>query len=184
MSDKIAKKRKRYIVRFTLLAVMVGLVVTALVLNYQRKNSELVDEGTTAPNFELAGLNTEQETIKLSDYEGQGVMLNFWATYCPPCKEEMPYMEEVYPEYKEKGVEILAVSVDRSELIVNQFMDKYDLSFPILHDKSEQVLTTYGIQPLPTTLFISPDGTVQRKVMGGLDIDRIKMYLDEIVPEA
>ena len=72
-------------------------------------------------------------------------MLNFWGTWCKPCEKEMPYMEKLYPKYKEQGVEIVAVSLDSTELVVHRFIDKYDLTFPIPHDKDSQVRDLYKV---------------------------------------
>ena len=70
-------------------------------------------------------------SVQLSDLEGKGVMLNFWGTWCKPCEAEMPYMETLYPEYNDKGIEIVAVSLDSTELVINRFIDKHDLTFPV-----------------------------------------------------
>src|SRR5699024_11306855 len=82
--------------------------------------------------------NNELETVQLSDYRGKGVMLNFWATFCEPCEAEMPYMEKLYPKYKDLGIEIIAVNLDLTELVVDRFIDKHDLTFPIPNDKKSQ----------------------------------------------
>lgn len=102
-------------------------------------------------------------------------MLNFWATYCEPCKREMPYMESLYPQYKEKGVEIVAVSVDMTEIVINKFVNQYDLTFPILHDKSSEVMDAYGIKPLPTTYFIDENGVIVERVLGELTLETWKV---------
>src|SRR5699024_1852113 len=98
--------------------------------------------------------NNDLESIQLSDLKGKGVMLNFWATFCKPCESEMPYMEELYADYKDKGIEILAVNLAESELSVNRFIDKYDLSFPVPHDTKGVVSDLYKVGPIPTSYFI------------------------------
>ncbi|GLO65082.1 redoxin domain-containing protein [Oceanobacillus kimchii] len=77
------------------------------------------------PDFQLqqVNANNELETVQLSDLRRKGVMLNFWGTWCEPCKDEMPYMQDLYPEYKDKGIEIVAVSLDAMEIVVNRFID-------------------------------------------------------------
>src|SRR5690625_7876897 len=87
-------------------------------------------------------------------------MLNFWGTWCAPCREEMPYMESLYPEYKEKGVQIVAVNLDQSELKVDQFIEEFNLTFPVPHDVRDEVRELYGIGPLPSTVFINPEGII------------------------
>ncbi|MRI68667.1 thiol-disulfide oxidoreductase ResA [Gracilibacillus thailandensis] len=184
---KQVKKRNRFIFRSAILIVLFGALVFAIVSNLTAEEDAAVDINEQAPDFQLDRVaNNEDEidsSLQLSDLEGKGVMLNFWATYCEPCEREMPYMEELYPKYKEQGVEIVAVSVDATELVINKFVDHYNLSFPILHDKDSQVLDAYGIRPLPTTYFIDENGVVVDRVLGELSLERLEGYLQEIVPK-
>ncbi|MRG86448.1 thiol-disulfide oxidoreductase ResA [Salinibacillus xinjiangensis] len=179
------KKQKRLIFRSVILLILIGAVVFALVTNL-KKEEEVVAVGEQAPPFELKQVNVDgEQTLNLhEDFEGKGVMLNFWATYCDPCKEEMPYMQSLYPKYKEKGVEILAVSVDATELVINNWISKNELTFPIVHDQKGAVMDAYDVFNLPSTFFINPDGTVERKVDGALTLDKLDGYLEEIVPES
>lgn len=179
---KHKKKRNRMIFRSVILAVLFGAVIFAIVSNIKDDN-KAVDVGDRAPDFELPQVrNVDSEVLRLSDLKGKGIMLNFWATYCEPCEEEMPYMESLYPEYKEKGIEIVAVSVDATELVIHNFTDRYDLSFPILHDKRSTVLDHYGVRPLPTTYFIDENGIVVERVIGGLTLEKLEGYLKQIEP--
>lgn len=181
---KKAKKRNRLIFRSAILAVLIGAVVFSLVSNAD-KDRNIYGIGDKAPDFKLEQINenNELETIQLSDYEGKGVMLNFWATYCKPCEEEMPYMESLYPEYKEKGIEIIAVNVAEVQLVVDRFVDKYELTFPIPHDKKRQVTELYRILPIPTTFFINPEGIIVDKVEESLSLGQLESYFQEIMPE-
>jgi peroxiredoxin len=140
--------------------------------------------GDTAPDFQLNQINNynELETVRLSDYSGKGVMLNFWGTWCKPCEEEMPYMQALYPEYQEKGVEIIAINLDATEFVVDKFIDKYDLTFPVPHDTRDQVRDLYKVGPLPSTFFISPEGEIVEVVEGGLSLERLEGYLKQIQP--
>lgn len=190
MSLEEAKKKKknkrenRLIFRTSILIVMVAAIIFALVSNIQADKT-IYQVGDDAPDFELKQINknNELESIRLSDFKGQGVMLNFWGTWCKPCEEEMPYMQELYPEYKEKGIEIIAVSLDSTELVVDRFIDKYDLTFPIPHDKTGEVRDLYKIGPIPSSIFINPDGKIQRVVNGALSLESLENYFKEILPE-
>lgn len=176
------KKRNRLIYRSVILIILFAALLFAVISNIT-KEEEAVQIGEEAPNFQLVQLNGEEnQTVRLSDLRGKGVMLNFWATYCEPCEREMPYMESLYPIYKEKGVEIVAISVDATEFVVQQFMDKYNLTFPILHDKKSQVMDAYRIKPLPTTYFIDENGIIVERVLGELSLERLDGYLQQIVP--
>ncbi|WP_425445466.1 thiol-disulfide oxidoreductase ResA [Virgibacillus ndiopensis] len=183
-NNKKRKKRNRLIFRSIVLAVLLVAVAYALVSNLSEEDTN-VDVGDQAPPFKLQQVNqnNELETVELSDLKGKGVMLNFWATYCPPCEAEMPYMEKLYPEYKEKGVEIVAVSLDGAELVINRFIDKYDLTFPVPHDKNGQVMEQYGVGPIPSTFFINPEGEIVEVVNGALSLDKLEGYLKQIQPE-
>ncbi|GAB2574277.1 thiol-disulfide oxidoreductase ResA [Gracilibacillus alcaliphilus] len=184
-ANKKNKKRNRIIFRSAILVVLFGALAFAVFSNLTADDGATVDVGDKAPDFALKQVATVEDLgdLQLSDYEGKGVMLNFWATYCEPCEREMPYMEQLYPVYQEKGVEIIAVSVDATELVINNFVNKHALTFPILHDKNSQVLDAYGIRPLPTTYFIDEHGKVEERVLGELSLERLEGYLDQIVPE-
>ncbi|MFZ3577068.1 thiol-disulfide oxidoreductase ResA [Virgibacillus sp. DJP39] len=183
-ANKGKKKRNRLIFRTIVLVILLTAVVYALVSTVN-KDVTKVDVGSKAPDFTLEQVNKNNElkTVKLSDLKGKGVMLNFWATYCKPCEAEMPYMEKLYPEYKEKGVEIVAVSLDATELVIDRFVDQYDLTFPIPHDKNGQVMDAYGVGPIPSTFFINPEGEVVEIVVGALTLDRLEGYLKQIQPK-
>lgn len=178
------KKRNRFIFRSIILAILVGAVIFAVVQNLQ-SDKIIYEVGDDAPDFQLEQINkyNENETIRLSELEGKGVMLNFWGTWCKPCEEEMPYMEKLYPKYKERGVEIVAVSLDSTELVVHRFIDKYDLTFPIPHDKDSQVRDLYKVGPIPSTVFIDPQGKIVEVVNGALTLERLDGYLQEITPK-
>lgn len=182
--QKKNKKRDRLIYRGVILAVLVGVVIFALVSNFRQENT-VYRAGDDAPDFQLNQIshNNEMETVRLSDLEGKGIMLNFWATWCKPCEAEMPYMQELYPEYKEKGVEIVAVSLDSTELVVNRFVDQYGLTFPILHDSNHEIRDLYKVRPIPSTFFINAEGEIEDFVMGELTLEKLRGYLDEITPQ-
>ncbi len=182
--SKQKKKRNRLIFRSSILAILLFAVVFALVSNFQ-KDKTIYSKGDKAPDFQLQQINKNNklETVRLSDLEGKGVMLNFWATYCPPCEAEMPFMEKLYPEYKEKGIEIVAVSLDSTQFVVDRFVDKYDLTFPIPYDKKGEIMDLYKIGPIPSTLFINPDGTINEVVNGALTLEKLEGHLQDIQPE-
>lgn len=180
--NKQQKMKKRFIFRSIILVVLLSAVIFALVTNLT-KDKEIYQVGDEAPDFELAQINesNELETVRLSDLEGKGVMLNFWATYCEPCEKEMPYMESLYPEYKD-DIEIVAVSLDANELVIQQFIDKYDLTFPVLHDTKSEVMDLYNVGPIPSTFFIDPEGKIVDKVAGALTLETLEDHFQEIQP--
>lgn len=173
------KKKKRLVMRTSILAIIV-VAIGYTIYSSMSSEGRVVRAGDEAPNFHLTTL--DGETVELSDYKGKGVFLNFWATYCPPCKDEMPYMDNQYAEFKDKGVEILAVNVGEPLLTAERFAERYDLSFPILMDEREEVYKAYGVKPIPATFLIDKDGKVVDRVTKGLTEEEIREMMERIVP--
>lgn len=156
------------------MAVMLVLIGFAL---YQTGETEAVEIGQTAPDFELATL--DGGTIKLSQLRGKGVLINFWASWCKPCRDEMPAIQRVYDLHKDKGLEVLAVNIAETKVTVDGFVRHLDLTFPILLDQDREVTRLYGIGPIPSSIFISPEGKVVRKVSGQMDESQIESMILE-----
>ncbi len=107
------------------------------------------------------------KTLRLADYKGNVVFLNFWATWCPPCKEEMPAMERLYQRYKDKGFVVLAVSVDAEGApIVIPFVKEHKLTFPIGLDPKMTLADRYGVRGLPTSFLVDKKGTLVALALG------------------
>jgi len=176
------KKRNRHIFRTIVLAILLVAVVYALFSNFTKDN-EIYKSGDEAPNFALAQIseNNETDLINLESLRGKGVMLNFWATYCEPCEAEMPFMQSLYPKYKD-DIEIVAVSLDMNDLVIHRFIDKYDLTFPIPHDTKGETRDLYKVTNIPSTVFIDPDGVITEVVDGALTLDRLEGYFQDILP--
>jgi peroxiredoxin len=124
-------------------------------------------QGFLAPDFELQ--TTTSETVKLSDLRGQAVLVNLWATWCPPCRAEMPAIEKVYNEYKDEGLVVLAVNMTYQDTRSNiaPFVNEYSLTFPILLDESGAVGNAYQLRSLPSSFFIDREGIITEVVIGG-----------------
>src|SRR5699024_5383799 len=151
-----------YIFRISVLIVLVAAVAYALVQNFN-KDKDIHEVGDEAPNFELTQVsdneNEKENKHRLSDLEGKGVMLHFWATYCEPCEREMHDKEKLYQE-SEYDIKIVAVSLDCSELVIDRVIDKHDLTFPVVHDTNSEVMDLYNISPLPSTICSGPAGNI------------------------
>jgi peroxiredoxin len=125
-------------------------------------------EGLPAPAFIFPGL--DGRTVDLKAYRGKVVFLNIWATWCPPCRDEMPSMERLYRELKGEDFEILAVSVDRAgAAAVAPFMKKYQLSFPALLDPNGTTQDLYGTTGVPESFIINREGVIDKIVIGPMD---------------
>lgn len=178
-----------------LLAILIGIAIAGVVKNNIEKNEALetmsvgteidflatkegLAPGETAPDFELKTL--DGETVKLSDYQGKKVILNFWATWCPPCKAEMPLMENYYDKAQKENVEILAVNLtteDRGIDKVEAFVKANHLSFPIPMDKEGDVGSVYQAVTIPTSYIIDAQGRVQKKHIGPMDEKTMEDYI-------
>src|SRR5512133_436286 len=124
-------------------------------------------QGFLAPDFELKTL--EGKTIRLSDLRGQAVLVNLWATWCPPCRAEMQSIERVDQEYKDEGFNVLAVNMTEQDepSAIPTFVNEQGLTFPILLDETGEVARSYQMQSLPSSYFIRRDGVINEVVIGG-----------------
>lgn len=124
--------------------------------------------GSPAPDFTLWDL--AGKPVSLIAHQGQVVLVNFWATWCGPCRVEMPAMEQLYREFNRKGFEILAVSTDRQgPAVTRPFIESLGLTFPILHDSDYRVGLTYGARTLPMTFLVDRHGIVRHRIFGARD---------------
>lgn len=123
--------------------------------------------GFPAPDFTLK--TPEGETYTLSDLKGNAVLVNMWATWCPPCKAEMPAVENVYNEYKEQGFIVLAVDQTYQDDPFNiaPFIEDYNLTFPILLDETGETARAYEVRSLPSSFFVNRYGVITEVVIGG-----------------
>lgn len=175
------KKKKRSVTRAIILAILalaIGYTVYAAVT---KDKIEIVRVGAQAPDFEVVDLNGERH--RLADYEGQGVLLNFWGTWCEPCEREFPAMTRQYEQFKEQGVQIIAVNFAQSDFEVKRYVENMGMNFPVAIDKTKSVFTAYSIGPLPTSIFIDPNGEVKRIELGEMSEKQIANYLESIKPE-
>lgn len=131
----------------------------------------------TAAEFSLKEL--DGKIHHLSDYRGKVIVLNFWATWCPPCREEMPSMERARKKLINDNIIILAVNVGEDEDTIFNFTGDYPVEFPLLMDIKGEVIKNYPVMALPTTYIISPDGMVTHRTLGGREWDN-EQLLDEL----
>jgi peroxiredoxin len=155
-------------------AILVFLAVSGLLILFslEQNNSYLnyspLKTGLPAPNFTFPGL--DEKSVSLFDYRGNVVLVNIWATWCPPCVDEMPSMEKLYKELKGENFEILAVSIDTlGSKVVAPFMKDYKLSFPALIDSGGTITTLYQTTGVPESFIIDKEGVLIEKIIGPRD---------------
>lgn len=136
--------------------------------------------GDEAPDFTLKNLDGEE--VSLSDFKGQPVLINFWATWCGPCRIEMPIIEAMYQKYGDEGFVVLAVDVQESITVVQSFVDSMGLTFPILLDlKGDVADGPYRIRAFPTSYFVGRDGKLTAVHRGMMTEQIMQTYLDKVL---
>ena len=122
--------------------------------------------GNPAPDFQLA--SPGGKTLSLSGLRGKSVVVNFWATWCPPCRAEMPELEALYQKYKDEGVVMVAVNLREDPKRVKRYADALGLTFPIVLDSLGETFQAYGVLALPTTVFVDSNGVVREINVGAM----------------
>jgi cytochrome c biogenesis protein CcmG/thiol:disulfide interchange protein DsbE len=159
-----------------LLTILFAVIASVLLIFFLRNEPKQLQVGFPAPNFTFPDLNGRQ--VSLSDHRGKVVLVNIWATWCPPCKEEMPSMQKLYEKFKGENFEILAVSIDSTGRdAVAPFMRKMNLTFPALLDPKEDIRSLYGVTGVPESFIIDQDGIVVEKIIGPADWATPKVFL-------
>jgi len=139
----------------------------------QSESTAITDVSIKAPNFTLT--TPEGKKVNLADYQGKKVILNFWATWCPPCKAEMPALQDLY-ERLNGHIEILAINID-PENDVSKFVKKHKLTFPILLDQTGKVNESYSILSVPTTFLLDENGTIIKKQIGAMTLEQMEAFI-------
>jgi peroxiredoxin len=140
---------------------------------YLRKELFPVELGTKAPNFTAYTLDSIPLEKHLADYRGRVLMINVWATWCLPCRVEMPSIEALNKDYAPKGLKILAVSIDDpgTDSTIRAFARQYGLTFEILHDPQGKISQLYDVTGYPETFILGKDGVIRRKLMSATNWD-------------
>ena len=140
----------------------------------------------SAPNFKLTDINGK--TITLSDHKGKILFLNFWATWCPPCREEIPDFIEAYAEQKANGLEIVGISLDTNgKEAVAAFVEKYKINYPVVLEtgrNTEKIINDYQPgQYIPTTIIIDKSGRIRHKEVGAIDKETLLKHFQRLAAE-
>jgi peroxiredoxin len=138
-----------------------------------------INQGNQAKDFSLESLDGGK--ISLSDYEGDVVLVNFWATWCAPCRAEIPDFEAAYQDYKDEGFVVLGVNEQESAETVRPFADALGMNYPILLDEQGQVMNQYRALGLPTSILVDREGVIQVRHTGVLLAAQLESYLADLL---
>jgi cytochrome c biogenesis protein CcmG/thiol:disulfide interchange protein DsbE len=175
-----------------IIILVVALLVALLAAGKSLLRNELspVGVGADAPDFAVMTLDSVAKRKTLDDYRGDVVMINIWATWCAPCRIEMPAIEQLHRAYAQKGLKIIAVSVDEpgSQQQIRSFVKEYGLTFEVLHDPGGQegkVSRDYQTTGYPETVIIGRDGIIRKKLLGAHDWNSVenRALIDRLLAE-
>jgi peroxiredoxin len=177
------------------LAILIGLMLIAgpsMLSSLQAESKPALESGMQSgmprvgqsiPDFELPTLDGNSK-VRLSDLRGSPVVINFWATWCGPCKQEMPLLVEQYNWNKGKGLRVLAIDTllndNRDDM--RAFVAKYNMTFDVLVDETDAIAGGWEVMGLPTTFFVNPDGTVAKVHVGQMTADQLNENMKLIMP--
>lgn len=163
----------------TIVALLLALAVLAAACGPESAGpARGVQESQLAPDFTLDSLAGGE--LSLAYYRGSVVLLNFWATWCPPCELEMPDIEQAHRTYRDRGLVVLGINAQESPDVVQAYVDRMGLTFPILLDTRGQVQAQYRGRGLPMTLILDRDGVIQARHLGYLSAAALAQYLARV----
>ena len=166
------------------LTIVTGLILVAAasVLAMLAARRAAPDEPTsTTADFALPHLLRNGETVTLSDYDGQPIIVNFFASWCVPCREEMPALEAVYRKHRENGLAVIGVGTRDGERPLMGFALSTGVTFPVVWDGLGEVAATYRVWGIPTTHFIDRAGNIQKTVTGALKLEQLEEQIRVII---
>lgn len=146
--------------RITMLTITVLVLLTGCSVGFTKNTTQ----EKAAPDFRLK--NLDGQFVTLSEFRGKPVLINFWASWCQPCREEMPYLQQVYDEWTSKGLVLLTIDMGETPAAINKFFAENNLSLPVLLDTDKEVGREYGITGVPETFLIDKNGIIRKKQIG------------------
>lgn len=145
--------------------ITIGIILFSLLLVIVncKKKDQMAVIGSHAPDFTLTDL--EGKKVSLSDYRGKVIVIDFWATWCPPCKDSIPFLESLYQRYKERGIVVIGVSFDEDVELVKRFKERYPMTYPTLMGEG-WIKNNYGLIGIPEMFIIGRDGVLRYHHLG------------------
>jgi len=151
--------------KFILLVASLTLIGGLSLYQFRALQTSRAEDLVKAPDFSLK--NLKGQTVRLSDFAGKVILLNFWATWCPPCRIEIPHLMKLYAKYQDRGLEIIGISLDAGgEEIVKRFVERYQINYAILLGDEKITLDYGGILGIPTSFIIDRQGRIRQRLFG------------------
>jgi peroxiredoxin len=136
-----------------------------------------------APDFSLPHLLEEGKRVALSDYRGQPVVVNFFANWCVPCREEMPTLEATYQTYREEGLVILGIGTQDDQQVLSELVTSLGVTFPVVWDESDEMFDAYRVRAMPTTFFVNREGMIKQTIVGALTEEQLEQEVEVLLSE-
>lgn len=165
-------------VQHTILIVLLVLG-TAAIVSFLREGSGPPAAGDAAPRFTAAGL--DGHSVSLSELKGRPKVLNFWGTFCQPCREEMPALQKQADQWVKEGVQVIGMNLGENGVTVRSYLEQHGIRFPVYLDTDDSIRQAYGVNQFPTTFFIRPDGTILKIRVGQMDEAFIEQSVRELL---
>lgn len=172
--------RKILLPLVAVLAVGALLVLLFYGLNTDRLQTGIAPPpGTVAPDFQLQTF--DGTTVRLSDYRGKPVVVNFWASWCVPCRDEQPVLRQLADTYRKRGVVFLGVNIQDTPYDAQQFVRQFAVNYPVVTDSKGAVFVNYGVVGVPETYLVTRQGTIAQKIVGPVDAAPLAASLEELL---
>jgi peroxiredoxin len=184
---KSLDNKRKALAGIVILAVVLlaaGYAYTALSQRFKPEESILKVGKNPAPDFSV--YDSQGNAVKLSDFTGKPVVLNFWASWCPPCRSEMPHFNEVYSTVKDELVFMMVDLTDgqrETQATGQKYVDKQGYDFPVYFDKRQQAAAAYDISSIPTTFLINREGNIVKVYRGSIDKDTLQEAVNTLIGE-
>jgi len=177
-------KSYKLLIILAIAGLILALVVAGVLLTQKNTKNEFSSKSSLeakepVPNFTLSTIDGKD--FHFSDYKGKPILINFFASWCLPCREEMPVLEKIVREYGPKGVVFLGIAVDDTEEKMKDFIAKYGVTFPVGLDKTAAIQKSFGIYGIPTTYFIDKQGVINYFHSGSVTEELLQHELDKLL---
>jgi peroxiredoxin len=185
------RKRNNFHPLFIVLGAVLLLAGLALVINYRQPEADregnaavgMIPAEMNKPAPQLALVDLSGDAVSLDDYAGQVVFVNHWATWCPPCRAEMPELEAYYRAHREEGFTLVAINAGESADDVRPFVEELDLSFPVWVDPQGEAMRAFGVNGLPTSFVIDGSGTIVQAWPGAVTLEQLEEHVTPLLKQ-